>query len=78
LQLTIDIAEVVSLHPWIESAMEDVGAPLFFESNGLHALNAGVWDAIFYFTLRAEIPPESVPFAEAPGVKTVGKPLRIA
>jgi hypothetical protein len=78
LQLTLGIDRVAALHPWIETTMGDVGAALFFESNGLHALNDGVWDAVFYFTLRPEIPPESIPFASAPGVKTVGKALRIA
>ena len=78
LQLSIGIEDVNALHPWIESALEGVGAALFFESNGLHALNDGVWDAVFYFTLRPEITPESIPFANAPGVKTVGKALRIA
>lgn len=78
LQLSIGVDDVAALHLWIDSTLEDSGAALFFESNGLHALNGGVWDAIFYFTLRPEIAPESIAFASAPGVKAVGKALRIA
>jgi hypothetical protein len=78
IQLSIGIDEVNRLHPWIEAAFDKSGAALFFESNGLHALDQGVWDSLFYFTLKDDVPPESIPFTSAPGVRSASNVLRIA
>lgn len=77
LPLTIEIESVNALHAWIEASLEADGAPLFFESNGLHALADGAWDAVFYFTLRAETTGERIEFAAAPGVISAAKVLKI-
>lgn len=77
-QLSISVDEVTSLHGWIEATLATGGASLFFESNGLQSLSEGIWDAIFYFTLDAKIAPESLALETGPGIRTVGKILRIA
>ena len=77
-QLLIRIDDVNALHIWIENAFGSAGAPLFFESNGLHALKDGKWDAIFYFMLGADESEDRVSFSASPGVETASKILRIA
>jgi hypothetical protein len=78
LQLLIGVDDVLVLHHWIETAFGNRGAALFFESNGIHALNAGVWDSIFYFTLKSDVEPDSLGFGQAPGVRGFANLLRIA
>jgi hypothetical protein len=78
LQLLIGVENVMVLHHWIEAAFGTRGTALFFESNGLHALNDGVWDSIFYFTLKSDISPEELGFESAPGVRGAGKTLKIS
>ncbi|MBS1962407.1 MAG: hypothetical protein JST04_09340 [Bdellovibrionales bacterium] len=77
LPLTIEVESVNALHAWIETALERDGAPLFFESNGVHALADGAWDAIFYFTFRGDTAGDPIGFAAAPGVKAAAKVLKI-
>lgn len=78
LQISIGIDDVLVLHNWIETTFGEHGAALFFESNGLHSLSSGVWDSIFYFTLKSDVKPESLGFEKAPGVRGTTGMLRIA
>jgi hypothetical protein len=55
-----------------------LGAALFFESNGLHAVQDGVWDCLFYFVLHIEKDPVEIQFENFPGVTALPKILRIA
>jgi hypothetical protein len=55
-----------------------LGAGLFFESNGLHAIQNGVWDCLFYFVLHIGKDPAEIHFENFPGVMAPPKILRIA
>lgn len=84
-ELLIGVEKVTELHHWIETLLNEKlpggairGAPLFFESNGLHALKDGTWDALFYFALHPSVTPESLMFETAPSVKATPLFLRIA
>lgn len=84
-ELLIGVEKVTELHHWIEARLNEKlpegairGAPLFFESNGLHALKDGTWDALFYFALHPSVTPESLEIGTAPSVKALPQFLRIA
>lgn len=84
-ELLINVEKVTELHHWLEncfSAFVDsgqvLGTSLFFESNGLHALKAGVWNSLFYFVLHPSKDPESLTLGSAPAVMTPPQFLRIA
>jgi hypothetical protein len=55
-----------------------IGAPLFFESNGLHAVQNGVWDCLFYFVLHIGKDPAEIRLEDFPGVVAPPKTQRIA
>jgi hypothetical protein len=77
-RLSIGIDEVNALHDWLEKSFVGKGAALFFESDGLRSLAGGVWDSVFFFTLRPGISPDAIGLATAPGVRAVENPTRIA
>jgi hypothetical protein len=55
-----------------------LGASLFFESNGIHAIQDGVWDCLFYFAVQSDVDPSSIGLERLPGVRSVPNTLRIA
>jgi hypothetical protein len=55
-----------------------LGAPLFFESSGPHAIQNGVWDCLFYFVLHIGKDPAEIHLEEFPGVVAPPKIQRIA
>lgn len=81
-QFTLEVPEASVFYAWIQDRFErngeSIGASLFFESNGLQAMQDGLWDALFYFTLRSDLEVEVLDFPSAPGTKGVAKVLRIA
>ncbi len=78
IQLEIRVSEVESLHRWIESKLESTGASLFFESNGLHGIDSGVWHALYFFMLEPGVPLSDIEFVGAPGILSRYHALRIA
>jgi len=86
-ELLIHVDRSAESHRWIEDALNapakpgsqaPLGAPLFFESNGLHALKDGSWNSLFYFVLHPSRTPETIKLGTAPGILREPIFLRIA
>lgn len=77
-QMLIGIDEVNALQAAVDLAFGPFGAPLFFESNGLHAIQDGVWDCLFYFVLHPKVESDGIGLDKLPGVISPAKVLRIA
>lgn len=81
-QFRLEISQAVNFHQQIQSRFErdgrSLGAPLFFESNGLQSMQDGTWDALFYLTLAADLEVEVLGFAGTPGILGAAKVLKIA
>ncbi len=81
-QFSLEVSQASHFHAWIQDRFArdgvPIGAALFFESNGLQALQDGAWDALFYFILRSDLDVDGLEFAEAPGIMGSAKVLRIA
>lgn len=83
-QVGVSVEEVGALHSALEARFSSerdgrpLGATLFFESNGIHAIRDGVWDALFYFTLQPALEAAEVGLDGMPGIRGVRDVLRIA
>lgn len=78
IQLEINVSQVDDFHQWIEKKLDGTGSSLFFESNGLHGIDAGVWHALFYFTLEPSARIAEIQFTKAPGILSRYQALRIS
>lgn len=86
-ELLINIEKSATVYDCIESLLSSainpmsdlpLGTPLFFESNGLHALKNGSWDSLFYFVLHPTRGPNLLAIGSCPGIMREPIFLRIA